>query len=64
MDKQPICPYCNEVYDIDKNESYFLYSDNDDYHELNCDKCEKDFLVEVIIKYTFKSAKDSKELYK
>jgi len=61
MRNQPVCPHCNEVYDIDSNESYFLYND-DDYHELTCNSCEKDFWVKTHTSHTFETAKDSDEL--
>jgi len=61
MKNQPVCPHCNEVHDIEENESYFLYQD-DDYHEILCVNCNKFFWVKTNTVYTFSTAKDSDDL--
>lgn len=59
--KNPICPHCNTEHDIDSNESYFLY-ETDDYHQLTCNSCEKEFWVRTNATYSFTSAIDSDDL--
>ena len=54
MGKQPICPHCGEGYNIDKNESYFLYT-TDDVEELTCGGCEKLFFVMVHTTHSFET---------
>lgn len=61
MEKQPICPYCNNEFDIDKNEAYFLYAE-DDFHELQCGNCEEEFWVRTNVTYTFTSEKNVDDL--
>lgn len=61
--KQPICPHCDAEYDIDKNESYFLYNYDEENHELICDGCEKEFWVKPVITFTFTSAECEDELF-
>jgi uncharacterized Zn finger protein len=50
--KDPICPHCKEIYDIDHNESYNLYSD-EEIHEVDCNICEKTFFVKTHTSYSF-----------
>lgn len=58
---QPICPHCSSEYDIDKNESYYLYS-TDDLEELVCNDCEKSFWLKVHVAYSFETAEDVEDL--
>ncbi|MBF7090474.1 hypothetical protein IUY40_02800 [Flavobacterium sp. ALJ2] len=60
--KQIICPNCQEEYDINENESYFLYS-TDDIEELECGCCEKLFFVQVRTSYSFETQKDVDSFY-
>lgn len=59
--KNIICPHCNYVYDIDKNESYHLYG-TDDIEELTCGECEKQFFVKVNVSYSFETDIDEDNL--
>lgn len=61
---QPICPHCDTEYDIDKNESYFLYNhDEEERHELICDSCEKEFWVQTVTIFKFSTSEFEDELY-
>ena len=49
--KYPKCPHCGTVYDIDDNESWELYED--DEHTVTCHSCELEFQVNTIVGYRF-----------
>lgn len=53
MNKQPKCPHCGAEFDIDRNEAWHLYSDDDSDMEVECDSCEREFEVKVHCQYTF-----------
>jgi uncharacterized Zn-finger protein len=48
----PKCPHCGESFDIDDNEAWRLYDDNDD-HEVTCPSCGGDFTVRSHSRWTF-----------
>ena len=50
--KDPKCPHCGEIYDIQRNELFRLYEENQN-HEINCLDCELDFYVESAATCTF-----------
>lgn len=52
-----ICPWCGEVHNIDCNDSYQVFED-DEHHELMCFDCKKTFFVETHIKYSFSSRRE------
>mgnify|MGYP001766702014 CR=1 FL=1 len=53
MNKQPKCPHCGSVFDIDQNEAWHLYSDDDVDIEVECDSCQEVFEVKVHCQYSF-----------
>ncbi len=53
MNKRPKCPHCGADFDIDKNEAWHLYSDDETNNEVECDSCEKSFSVTVHCQYSF-----------
>ena len=56
--KQPVCPHCKAVYDIDKNETYHLFDPREENHELYCPSCEKYFNVVPHVTFTFSTDLD------
>lgn len=50
--RQPKCPHCGEFYDIQSNERWDLYSD-DDLHSVECPNCEGEFTVTTSCSYSF-----------
>ena len=53
MNKQPKCPHCGTEFDIDRNESWHLYSKDDADQEVECDSCGREFEVKVHCQYPF-----------
>lgn len=41
--QNPVCPWCDAVFDIAENEYWELYEEDD--HEIHCGSCEKAFVV-------------------
>ena len=50
--KQPICPHCGSNFDITANEAWHLFSE-DETHDVECNRCEMDFLVSSRASWTF-----------
>ena len=53
--ENPVCPHCDAIYDVQYNESYFLY--NEEYHDIECNDCGKQFFIETRVKYKFSTSK-------
>ena len=45
MNKVPKCPHCGSDFDIDRNEAWRIYDDND-LHEVDCPVCNEDFTIQ------------------
>lgn len=52
MEYKIICPYCGHEHSTDK----FLQTSADEV-ETSCDRCKREFLVEIYIKYAFNISK-------
>ena len=52
-ERNPRCPHCGETYDINENESWDLYGDDDTENDIECKSCEKPFRVYTRIEYRF-----------
>lgn len=50
--KQPKCPHCGEDFDIQDNEAWHLYDDNDT-HDVTCPSCDLDFQVNSSASWSF-----------
>ena len=50
--KAPMCPHCGAEYNIDWNEHWSLYND-DDRHECTCGECNRLFYVRTITSHSF-----------
>lgn len=50
--KKPKCPHCGGDFDIDENEAWRLYDENDT-HEVTCPSCEQDFSVNSTARWLF-----------
>lgn len=50
--KMPKCPHCGDDFDIDTNEAWFLYDDNDT-HVVECRRCENEFTVSSTARWSF-----------
>lgn len=50
--KMPLCPHCGAEYDISKNDHWELY-DDDERHDATCPACDREFMIETHVKYTF-----------
>ncbi len=48
-ENEVICPWCGEIYEID--DEYHLYEDGE--HNLVCPNCEKRFLVNTSVSFSF-----------
>lgn len=48
------CPHCGEEYEID--DEYHLYSEGE--YELVCQGCEKPFVVEIWVSYSYSTRRD------
>lgn len=48
----PKCPHCGTEFNIQENEAWSLYNDND-RHDVDCPTCEREFSVETRCSYTF-----------
>ena len=62
MKREIICPHCKEEWDIDENEAYYLYDEDNDDKEIICDKCGKKFYIKIFICYRFETVKTEEEL--
>jgi hypothetical protein len=53
FESEPICPYCDEEFNISDNEAYELCEESWEDREITCDSCHKDFMVStcVILNY-------------
>lgn len=49
---EPKCPHCGSDYNIERNEAWSLYDDNDS-HDVECPRCELPFAVRTIATYSF-----------
>ena len=47
----PVCPWCDEVYDIGENEDWELYEEGT--HNIECLSCSKEYRCGSEVKYTF-----------
>lgn len=52
VNDRPRCPHCGEYHEIDRNEWYELYDDNDS-HEVDCPSCNLPFRVVSHARYSF-----------
>lgn len=50
-----ICPYCGEFTPVEDN--YELYNDGD--HTVYCSHCDKSFIVNTYVSYSFESRKEA-----
>lgn len=50
--KEPLCPHCKHSGDIDRNEWWHLYSD-DEPHTVECPACEREYEVRSHAQWTF-----------
>ncbi len=48
----PKCPHCGNDFDVQENEAWFLYDENDT-HDVECPICDHSFLVNSMAKWTF-----------
>lgn len=48
----PKCPHCGEDYDIQKNEAWQLYDENED-HNIDCNLCGNEFNVVSNARWSF-----------
>ena len=48
----PLCPHCGAAFDIERNDAYDLYSD-DDRHEVDCPQCDLRFSVRTHTSHSF-----------
>lgn len=48
----PRCPHCGDTHEIWEQDWSELYDDND-YHDVSCPTCEKEFRVSTNIRYSF-----------
>ena len=51
--KEPKCPHCGASFDIEDNDAYELYTDNDDSHTVYCPECDMEFEVVTMITHRF-----------
>jgi len=58
--RHPICPHCGEEFDIDRNEAWRLYDDND-RHDVTCPSCDEGFQVESHCSWTFSTENQEDE---
>jgi len=49
--KYPICPFCDELIDIERSELYHLYEE--ETHYIDCPSCNKEIRVKSEAKWTF-----------
>lgn len=59
LNKQPKCPHCGAIFDIDQNEAWHLYSDDGVDEEVECDSCGHEFEVKVHCQYSFSTDEQS-----
>jgi uncharacterized Zn-finger protein len=50
--KQPVCPHCGDAYDIERNDAWRLYDENDT-HEVDCPSCDGIFRVNSHASWSF-----------
>ena len=60
VNKEPKCPHCGEDFNIDRNEAWRLYDENDT-HTVECSSCEMDFNVNSSATWSFST--DEQEDY-
>jgi hypothetical protein len=49
---KPKCPHCGDLYDVEANEAWELYDDNDS-HDIDCTGCGLEFSVSTLTSYSF-----------
>jgi hypothetical protein len=49
--RNPKCPHCGHVCDIQENEWWDLYQEGD--HEKHCPSCGLEFVIDACCEYTF-----------
>jgi DNA-directed RNA polymerase subunit RPC12/RpoP len=52
VNKVPKCPHCGSDFDIDRNEAWFLYDENDT-HEVECPSCGGGYQVRSLAIWMF-----------
>lgn len=52
VNKKPKCPHCGDDFDIDANEAWFLYDENET-HTVVCRLCENEFQVNSHARWSF-----------
>lgn len=51
--KEPMCPHCDHVCEISRNEWHDLYDTQEGDHEVSCPSCDREFTVGVRCEFTF-----------
>lgn len=55
----PKCPHCGYVCDISDNEWWRMYEEGE--HEAECPSCDKEFLVETRVSFSFSTDQQDDE---
>lgn len=50
--KAPKCPHCGSDFDIERNEAWFLFDENDT-HDVECPDCDLVFQVNSLASWSF-----------
>lgn len=56
---EPVCPHCDNQFDISNNEAWHLYDSQEEEKEVQCDSCGSTFFVQPICKFTFSTTKET-----
>jgi len=57
---KPKCPHCGDDFDIQDNEAWFLYDENDS-HDVECPSCNQDFLVNSSASWSFDTSEQDRD---
>jgi uncharacterized Zn-finger protein len=60
MNKVPKCPHCGADFDIDRNEAWRIYDEND-RHEVDCPVCNEDFTIRSHADWRFSTDEQDEE---
>ena len=49
----PVCPWCDRVYDIHDEEAWELYAERDSEQTITCPSCNKEYKVNIEVHHLF-----------